>query len=555
LEYAEAKITKPNGEVVIIEKDQMKEEKNFEEYGRFYFFALEGLEIGSVIEFDYTIIKYPDYNGDREIAQEDVPIYNYKFSLLCPPHLIFTFNPIGIAGMPVKDTLDTLRNIWVNELAYIPAYKEEPYSNIRPSLCAYYYKLNENIAANRKDITSYSWATQSVYAKIHVELEKNDIKAMNKISKSLGLTKMDEEEKIKTLEKYIKTNVYQVDNGEREKLRNITTMLETGNTDEVGITILFANWLKELDIKYQLILTCDRFSQNFDKDFESFSFLSQYLIYFPNTGEYLAPSERLFRYGLIPYELTENYGMYILPIELGGNTTAVPKVKWIPASESYLSVDSTVYEIDLSDMENPSIKTYKSLTGYESVFIHGNMVHFSEEQLEEIKESLIRNIRDDEEIISVDTENSEEEFVGVKPLVFKGEILYPNLLGVAGENYLIHIGTIIGLQMELYQEHNRVNDISMEFNHTYDRTIKLKIPEGYELKNLEELEMNVTFDIDGKEKMAFVSSYEVKDDILIVHNVEYYNALKLPKEDFEGFKKVINAAADFNKIVVVLTKK
>jgi len=143
----------------------------------------------------------------------------------------------------------------------------------------------------------------------------------------------------------------------------------------------------------------------------------------------------------------------------------------------------------------------------------------------------------------------------VNPLVFKGEISYPNLISVAEENYLINIGAIIGLQVELYQEHNRVNDISMDFNHTYDRTIKLKIPEGYELKNLETLEMDVTFHVNGKEKMAFVSGYEIIDETLIVHNIEYYNTLILARENFDDFKKVINAAADFNKAVVILTKK
>jgi len=33
---------------------------------------------------------------------------------------------------------------------------------------------------------------------------------------------------------------------------------------------------------------------------------------------------------------------------------------------------------------------------------------------------------------------------------------------------------------------------------------------------------------------------------------EYYKEIYLPEEHFEGFKNVVNAAVDFNKVVLVL---
>ena len=41
---------------------------------------------------------------------------------------------------------------------------------------------------------------------------------------------------------------------------------------------------------------------------------------------------------------------------------------------------------------------------------------------------------------------------------------------------------------------------------------------------------------------------------LIVYSREYYTENDYPADRFESFRKVINAAADFNKKTIILTK-
>jgi hypothetical protein len=67
--------------------------------------------------------------------------------------------------------------------------------------------------------------------------------------------------------------------------------------------------------------------------------------------------------------------------------------------------------------------------------------------------------------------------------------------------------------------------------------------------------MNFAVVQDGKEVIAFKSTYTYENNILKISNVEYYNVMNLPLEQYEAFKNVVNAAADFNKIVLVLEKK
>jgi hypothetical protein len=82
----------------------------------------------------------------------------------------------------------------------------------------------------------------------------------------------------------------------------------------------------------------------------------------------------------------------------------------------------------------------------------------------------------------------------------------------------------------------------------------LQIPQGYKLSGLDALKMNVKFDMNGGEACGFVSDYVVKDNLLTININEYYNVIQLPKEQFENFRKVINAAADFNKVNIVFEK-
>jgi hypothetical protein len=54
--------------------------------------------------------------------------------------------------------------------------------------------------------------------------------------------------------------------------------------------------------------------------------------------------------------------------------------------------------------------------------------------------------------------------------------------------------------------------------------------------------------------MGFVSSYEQNGNTLKITIKENYNSIFYPVQQYEEFKKVINASADFNKVVLVLDK-
>jgi len=75
------------------------------------------------------------------------------------------------------------------------------------------------------------------------------------------------------------------------------------------------------------------------------------------------------------------------------------------------------------------------------------------------------------------------------------------------------------------------------------------------VKNLDDLKMNIEYKANGITTMGFVSSYTQNDNIVTVSINETYSQITYPLSAFEDFKKVINASADFNKVVLILDKK
>jgi hypothetical protein len=113
---------------------------------------------------------------------------------------------------------------------------------------------------------------------------------------------------------------------------------------------------------------------------------------------------------------------------------------------------------------------------------------------------------------------------------------------------------LIGEQAELYQEEERKNPVENTYNHEYAREITFTIPEGYVCKNLDDLNMEVIPFKDGKDGAGFVSTYSVDDNKVTVVVNEYYTQMEFPVEAYPEYREVINAAADFNKITLVLEK-
>ena len=122
----------------------------------------------------------------------------------------------------------------------------------------------------------------------------------------------------------------------------------------------------------------------------------------------------------------------------------------------------------------------------------------------------------------------------------------------AGRKYLFKVGELIGRQIQMYQEKERKLTLVDDYKRSYFRTINIRIPKGYKVVNLDDLNIENSYEKDGEELLSFKSNYKIIDGVLSITADEHYRINIIDKSIFEDYRKVINSAADFNKITLVL---
>jgi hypothetical protein len=548
------RVIQQNGKVTLFDKKDIKEEVDEEKQIKYNYFAITGLEKGSIIEKIFMLEEFPELDGKTMRMQSNVPIVSNEFQLIYPKHLKFkTKSCNGLSEALEETASDTLKKkLTVIEKNIAALEDDEKYSNRDVSLKLFRYKLDENLYSGAKNINSYSKFTSNFYDRINPALDKKQLKTIedfcSQIPKSDNLQEQiwNIENKIK---KTIAYNLY------AESAESIAAILKTKQAHKVDLLKLYAAVFRQFKIENKVVLTSNRFQIPFEKDFESYENLDEALFYFPAIKKYLTPTEIEYRIPLFPDGLGNNNGLFISEKTFGGVGMGVSEINFIELPGVEITTDYMVITADFSeDLENPKISTSVDFGGYTAINFQPIKDFTSAEQYQTIMKSIADNYTQKTEYTSLKTENDGVENIGKKPFVMKLTFEGKDLIQNAGGNYLFSVGKLIGSQMELYQENKRTLPVEIDHPHAYQRTLKIILPKGFTAKNLEKFNMNFKTDINAKTEAGFMSSYTEKDGVITVSNTEFYNIVNYPLDKFTDYKNVINAAADFNKIVIMLSK-
>ncbi|HET8884925.1 MAG TPA: DUF3857 domain-containing protein [Salinimicrobium sp.] len=554
LEKNKARVITKDGKIHELDKSSILTAED-EETGRQYkYYAFEGIEKGSFIEYFYVVKKVPTYGGKRLALQSDVKKRNVTFDLYAPGNLVFTFKSYNGIPEVVLDTIskDEERFHWqlkIDKLEDIPYEEMAPYNAEVGFLI---YKLDQNLASNASDISSYGNVAQNIFEYYYAEVSKRTEKELDDfINEVIGDAKSNEESAVRKLESHLKTN-FVLTGGGNEDLEDISKILDQKITNETGLIKLYVAVLKQLDIEHEIVLTSDRMELKFDKNFEANNFLTDFLIYLPKSDKYFSPVDNGSRIGFPPAYLTDNYGLFIKQVKVGNFVSAVGEIKYINPVSNDESNDNSIIHVKFNeDMESVNVKLDKALSGYYASFIQPYSHLISDKDKDEFLETVGKRINENVEIVSKEMKNAKSELFGVEPIHFILEVNSDALIEKAGNKYLFKMGELIGQQMQLYQEKERVLPLETEFQRSYYRTITIEIPEGYQIVNLDDINLKNVYSKDGKEMLSFDSHYEVENNILTITADEHYKMNIMDTEIYDEYRKVINSAADFNKITLV----
>lgn len=547
-----ARVVTSTGKVIELDEDDILEAKDEENRQSYRYFAFEGVDKGSRIEYFFLFKKYPEFRGTRTILQSDRDARDVSFELISPGFLkpkVKSYN-----GLPPleDDTTLTEKYRYFIHMDTVPKLEEELLAPYRPNLMHVMHKLDRNVRDNR-ELASFGFAAENVYENIYGERSKSTSKKLKKLLKEIEITKKDDTEtKLRKLDDYIKTT-FSIGDVPVKELAELDRVLESKAANVVGALKLYTGLLQELDIDHQLVLTIDRDRMKFDPEFEAFCYLSDYIMYFPDVDLYTSPSDISLRMGFVPAEFTHNYGLFIKPVELGEFKTGVGTVKYIEPV-AYDKSNSNLYlDVDFKEaLDEPSIHMRSEASGYNAQYLQTFYNLLDEEQKKEVVEGMIKSIAGEVEMENLASENMNGIDFGVKPMIASADFKSSDFIEKAGRKYLFKIGELIGPQMELYQEEERKLNLESRFNRNYHREISFELPADYRVSNLDKLNMDVFHNEDGERSMSFQSSYTVDGNTVKVVIDEYYKNIEVELEDFESYRKVINAAADFNKIVLFI---
>jgi hypothetical protein len=546
----------PGGKVIEIDKQNIKDLK--EEDGNMYkIFAMEGLEKGCEIEYYYTFKRNTSFFG-REMLQGNFPVLDARLEVFGPERLVFQLKGFNCAP-EVTDTLFGGKRRFTTGLRNIPGAEKEKYAAYNANLQKVEYKLSYNTTTSNGHERLFTWnelakRLHSIYA----TFTEKDLDKAGDLVRSNGWDKLTgDKEKIVAVENFLKKQFTTREDIDEEKAGNIEWILKNRIASHQGIIRLYGALYQKLGVDWQMVLACDREECSIDRSFENWNTPSNFLIYFPTVKKYLAPTLLTMRYPYIDPYWGAGDALYCKTTTIGNFTTAIAEVRSVPLedyTQTFNKIEATL-RLD-KGMDTVLIDIKHSFGGYSgATYRAGYTLSNPEEQRTFLKE-IIRSCTNSENIVSSNLQNTDfESNNDNKPFTVQASVKSGELLEKAGNKILVKIGTIIGPQTQMYQEKPRQFPMVVAYPHTFERWIDFVVPEGYMVKNPGDLGIKYDYDEGGVVTLGFASEYKMEGNVLKIHVLEQYLKTFYPLTDYVKFEKVINAAADFNKVVLVLEKK
>jgi hypothetical protein len=546
-----ARVIKPNGEIINLKESDIKESKDENGEVEYRYFALEGLEKGSIIEYIHYLKQNPQISGSNLFIQSSIKKLEIEIDIISPKHLDFMIYTLNGTPEFELDESDDIRRKHL-ELKNIEGLEDEYQSPFNAVLKKVYFKLNKNFDNGKSNFYTFTNASKFFFDVMFEATPKGAKKKMNAIIKKVNASgAKTTEEKVRFLEHYLKTNFAVIDNN-LPQLKEFDFIFEKKVTNDDGLTKLCLHILRLMEIKFELVLTSNKTERPFEEEYEDYDFLREYLIYINDIDMYWSPSlvERL---GQAPYEYAENKGLFIKESVLNDVAIPIAKVRVIKGAGADYSKDIIHANVIFSDeLSDPKINIERTTSGYKAIYPQNVLFLMPDDSKKKALEDYIKYIDENAEIENQKFTNDNSEVGGKLPLIASADFKGSGFTELAGDKILFKVGMLIGPQAEMYNEKERKTPCNTLFCRKYERKITIEIPENIKITNLDELNIN---QVTSDQKCRFISSYVLEGNKLTITVEERYDRTYFTASEYKEYETVMNKAADFNKIVLVMEKK
>ncbi len=545
----------PGGKIIALDKNNIKEIKD-EKDNVYKIFAMDGLEKGCDIEYYYTYKKPTSYFG-REVVQESIPVLQTNLRIISPKRLKFDVKSYNFSTKATDTVINDNRIAECNVIE-TPGLEEEKYAYYDANLQRIEFKLSYNEVINKTErLFTWNELAKRLYS-IYTDYSDKEYKAVTDLVSANGWDKLpDETSKIIAVEKYVKGKFsYNEQLGSKDG-NSLEGVLNTKVAGTIGTMRLYGAIFNNLGVVYQFVLAGNREKYLVDRSFENWNNCDYPILYFPAENKFLAPTRPDYRYPWIVATWGETNGVFCKHTSIGTLSTAIADVKNVTLEDYQKSFQNIEARLELNPgLDSIAIDEKQIFAGYAAIGYRDAFNYANADQQKDMIKELTKAFANSENILFSEVLNQDFDAENTNlPLILHTKTKSGELIEQAGNKLLLKIGMAIGPQVEMYQEKPRQAPINMEFAHVEERKLEFIIPAGYTISNPNDLKINQTYIENGQQTMGFVSDYEIKGNVLSIHIIEEYKKTDYPFNQFDQFRKIINASSDFNKVVLVLEKK
>lgn len=539
LDEIKARTIKPDGTIVEVNKDNIKEIED-ERYGGYTIFALEGVDVGDIVEYMYKRSLKGDYCG-IEVFQQDVPVLEAVLEIKrSRAYDVEVKSYSGLSEFTPHKGEKHLISITEN----IPAMPDEGASNEYLMRAA--YRIENFIDPNNRTYDVITW--QRVSKDIADYGEVAIIKGYSKLFKELGLTtKSPMEEKIIKLEKYFKENfTYKPGrSASSDKFKNI---LKNKYGNEIDMTRAMKFLLKQLNVSTTWMVSTDKDYIKIDPDFPNTTGLHEHILYVPATKKYIAMGYFAMRYGAPPSSVIGNKGLVIDGIGV------LKDIKYNIDDYTNQRIRANVTFDE--NFSKATIDKTNSYSGFRAIGIRSALNSGNEDYIKSITHDYMTDFMGEAEVTKTSTKNESFDLAHKnEPVTVNSVIEVSELIENAEDFYIFSFGKIIGRQSELYNEKERVTPVEIGYPLDYNTEIEITIPEGYSVSGLEDCAIKNECKSEDGIVAGFESSATQEGNKVIIKLHEFYKSTLYKTDQYEAYRAVINSAADFNKLALIFEKE
>lgn len=505
-------------------------DKNYSEIS----FALPDVKIGSVFEYDYTILRKTYSYIPSWYFQKKIPVRYSAYNLIIPEYFQFTMESHKRQEIEQKESGGVREGMWYI-MQKIPGLKDEPYSSGKND-----YLQRIDFQLSKIQTPTYYQEVRTTWPKIITELLEDDdfglaikknIKGTDELDLKLVNAKSNRE-KIRVVYNYVQSNMQWNNEYSKYSDNGIKDAWDKKNGNIADINFILIRLLRDAGIPADPLLVSTKDNGTINT---FFPFLNQFncvLAYFKDAdGEYfMNAADKYNPFHLVPYDVL--FCKALLVDKTSGGLIDI-------YSQNIFS-NNIYFSTDVDANGKISGNTTISCTDYARNI-----------RMSTYKRGNLRQMFESNDGITLTADSLEVNNLADELLPFEQKLSFSGNLHSSGEYFFLPINLFSGLEKNPFIEEDRIMDIDFIFPRSYNISGTYILAENF---NISELPKNTKMMLPDT-SIVLTRIIQKDDNIISFRFTLDFKAVGYSAESYPYLKEFYKKMYDILDERIVLKKK